>query len=93
MPYARAPHKIQNGGKKKNKLGTLDKILIACFIALIIFTITMTVIFCIYQAVPDTLVVSFFAIFTGEAGCCTFIWKHKLKKKDDDLEYIDMDDI
>lgn len=64
------------------KLKTLDKILIVSYLSLVIFTVVMTVIFCFKDAVPDTLVVSFFAIFTGEAGFCTYIWKHKFKKKE-----------
>lgn len=63
------------------KLNTLDKILLLSYISLTIFTVVMTVIFCFKDSVPDTLVVSFFAVFTGEAGFCTYIWKHKIKKK------------
>ena len=66
-----------------NNLKTLDKILILCAIALALFTIAMIVIFCVYQSVPDTLIISFFAVFSGEAGCCTYIWKSKLKNKFD----------
>lgn len=62
---------------------TLDKILLICGIAIAIFTITMIVVFCVKGDVPDTLIVSFFAVFTGEAGCCTYIWKNKLKNKFD----------
>lgn len=74
------------------KLNTLDKILLISYISLLIFTVVMTVIFCFKDAVPDTLVVSFFAIFTGEAGFCTYIWKHKISKKnkEEGLEEIEL---
>jgi len=56
------------------KMNTIDKILLADVITLIIFTITMIVIFCIYQEVPDTLVQCFFACAGGEAVVTFAIW-------------------
>ena len=52
--------------KPKKRLSTLDKILLFCGISVLVFTLIMIVIFCIYQSVPDTLIVSFFGVFTGE---------------------------
>lgn len=60
-------------------MGTIDKILIICGIAVIVFTITMIVIFCIFQAVPDTLIDSFYSLFTGEAVITFCIWWIKKK--------------
>ena len=68
---------------KKKKLNTLDVILLVCGITIVLFTIAMIVVFCVKDAVPDTLIISFFAIFTGEFGCCTYIWRSKLKNKFD----------
>lgn len=55
-------------------MNTIDKILLACAIFILAFTITMIVIFCIFQSVPDTLVESVFTLFTGEAVITFVIW-------------------
>lgn len=52
----------------KKRLNKSDIILIAMGITLVIFIITMIIIYCFFQSVPDTLIVSVFAIFTGECG-------------------------
>ena len=64
---------------KKKKLNTLDRILLFCAVSVLVFTITMIVLFCIYQSVPDTLIVSFFGVFTGEGCICWRIWAKKKK--------------
>ena len=63
--------------KKKIDI-TTDKAIAFSAVMLVLFTITMIVIFCIYQSVPDTLIVSFFGAFGLEGGYCAFI--HKVKK-------------
>lgn len=55
-------------------MSTIDKILIICGIAVIVFTVTMVVIFCIFQSIPDTLVENFFNLFTGETFITFAIW-------------------
>ena len=65
--------------KPKKRLSTLDKILLFCGISVLVFTLIMIVIFCIYQSVPDTLIVSFFGVFTGEGCICWCIWAKKKK--------------
>lgn len=57
---------------------TTDVALLFSAIMLILFTITMIVIFCVYQSVPDSLIVAFFGAFGLEGGYCAFI--HKTKK-------------
>ena len=57
---------------------TTDKALIFSAIMILIFTVTMIVIFFMFQSVPDTLIVSFFGCFGLEGGYCAFI--HKVKK-------------
>jgi len=52
--------------------------------AIIVFTIAMIIIFCIYQNVPDVLVGAFFSAFSIEGGYCAFI--HKLKKDSEKTE-------
>ena len=61
------------------EMSTIDKILISCAIAVIVFTITMIVIFCIFQSVPDTLIENFFNLFTGEIVLTFCIWWIKKK--------------
>jgi hypothetical protein len=48
--------------------GTMDIILIILGVAILVFTITMIAVFCVYQAVPDTLVQCFFACCGSEGG-------------------------
>lgn len=64
--------------KRKFEL-TTDHALIFSAVMLVLFTITMIVLFFIYQTVPDTLIVSFFGAFGLEGGYCAFI--HKTKKE------------
>ena len=61
-------------------MNTLDKILIGCAIFLIVFIITMIILFCIFEAVPDTLIECVFQIFTCEAFVTFLIWWLKKKK-------------
>lgn len=62
-------------------MNTIDKILLGCAIFIILFTITMVVIFCIYQSVPDSLIDATFSLFTGEAVVTMIIWWIKRKDK------------
>ena len=65
---------------KKKKLGTLDRVLIFCAICLLTFTVIMITLFCMYQTIPDTLVVAFFGAFGVETINCVMIHKNKQKK-------------
>lgn len=65
---------------KKKKLGTLDRVLIFCAFCLLIFSIVMIVLFCIYQNIPDTLVVAFFGAFGIETINCVMVYKNKQNK-------------
>ena len=62
------------------KLNTIDKILIFCTALLLLFTITMIVIFCIYQSVPDTLITVFFGAFSIETINTLMIYKEKKRR-------------
>ena len=55
-------------------MSTIDKILILCGIAVIVFTVTMVVIFCIFQDIPSSLVDNFYDLFKGEAFITFAIW-------------------
>ncbi len=65
------------------EMNTIDKILLACAIAVIVFTVTMIVIFCVFQAVPDTLIDAVFGLMGSEAIITFAIWwiKKKGQKK------------
>ena len=59
--------------KRKNKY---SKVVITCLLmTVVLFTIVMTVIFCVKGSVPDSLVTSFFVFAGGEAGILGLI-KH-----------------
>ncbi len=57
----------------------IDKVLIVVAIFDALFVISMIVLFCLYQSVPDTLILAVFGATFGECGCCAFIFKHKVK--------------
>lgn len=69
---------------------TLNKVLIIIGIFLALFIITMIILFCIYQSIPDTLVVGVLGSGGTECILCAIIEiaKHKYKKEtnEDDLE-------
>lgn len=67
-----------------NKLNGLDKTLIFIAILDTLFVITMIIIFCLYQDVPDTLILAVFGATFGECGCCSYIFKIKKEKEIDD---------
>ena len=71
---------------KKSKLNTIDKILIFCTILLLIFTITMIIIFCIYQSVPDTLIGAFFGAFSIETINTVMLYKQKRRNNNGKID-------
>ena len=71
------------------KLNTIDKILIFCTALLLLFTITMIVIFCIYQSVPDTLITVFFGAFSIETINTLMIYKEKKRRSRNEKERMD----
>lgn len=68
------------------KRHTMDIILTLMGVAILTFTITMIVLFCVYQSVPDTLINCFFACCGSEGGFMAVIMvAKKLKEgKDED---------
>lgn len=54
--------------RRKTKYHTMDIILAILGISIVTFTVTMIVIFCVFQAIPDTLVQCFFAYCGSEGG-------------------------
>lgn len=66
----------------KNKLGTMDLILLLIGVFLAVFTSVMIVIFCITGSTPDTLITCVFGICGVEGGVMGWIKtsKNKLQK-------------
>lgn len=64
---------------------TLDKILLILGVFIGLFIITMIVLFCIFQSIPDTLVVAVLGSGTSEAvlTCVITCIKKKARIKDD----------
>lgn len=65
-------------------MSTLDKILIGCAGFLLAFVITMIILFCIFQAVPDVLIESVMQVFASEIVLTFIIWwvKKKSSRRD-----------
>lgn len=61
----------------------MDTILVFMAVFLIVFTITMIVLFCVFQAVPDTLITSVFTCFGAEGGFMSLIQITKRRKEDE----------
>lgn len=60
-------------------MNTIDKILIGLVGFLFGFTVTMIILFCIFQATPDVLIEVVFAACTSEAVLTFAIWRVKKK--------------
>ena len=89
LNYANEPESLNAAIKvfqdmKKTKLNTIDKIPIFCAAILLIFTIVMVVIFCIYQSVPDTLIGAFFGAFSIETINTVMLYKQKKRSNTSD---------
>ena len=59
----------------------IDKTLLFVAILDTVFVVAMIVLFCLFQDVPDSLVVAVFGATFGECGCCSYIWKNKREMK------------
>ena len=54
---------------------------------LIAFTITMIIIFCVFQSVPDSLIEAVYGLIGGEAIVTFFIWWIKKKGQKDEKRH------
>lgn len=72
------------------KFNTIDKVLIGCASFLFLFTVTMIVIFFLFQQEPTTLITSVFSVLGGEITLSFAIWyikkryAHKYEQEDRD---------
>ena len=69
----------------KNRLKTMDRILVIIALAVVIFTAGMVLLFIFYQAIPDTLCACFFALCGTECGAMAWI-KTTKERLEDKLE-------
>lgn len=65
--------------KRKLKTAPLSSYVAFSFSMLIVFTVVMIVLFCLYQSVPDVLVTCYFSAFGGEVLMAALIKVMKLK--------------
>lgn len=75
------------------KRHTMDIILTLMGVAILTFTITMIILFCVYQSVPDTLVNCFFACCGSESGFMAVIMVAKKLKEGRDVTDINVGEI
>ena len=65
----------------------MNKCVIFLFVFLLIFTITMIVLYCVFQSVPDALIAAVYGFCGGECGFLALIknckTKHKKKNHDE----------
>ena len=61
----------------RRQIGTMDKILVFMGVFLLLFVVTMIVLFTIFQSVPDTLIVSVFGACGFECGAMAAIQNRK----------------
>lgn len=78
------PPELETPEETKKPNDGLNKALIFCVVFAVLFTITMIVLFCIYQQTPDVLIGAVFTALFGELGCCTLIYKTKFPRKDEE---------
>lgn len=71
-----------------NNNKTMDKILIILAVFLLLFIVTMIIIFCVKDSVPDQLIICVFAACTGEVSIMGWIktTKEKIKGENEDEE-------
>lgn len=72
--------------RKKKKMKGLDKYVIFCFVSLIIYTISQTIVTIRTGVESSTLTTCFFSVFGGEVLLCALIKRLKLKNEDNSGE-------
>ncbi len=77
--------------RKKQKLKGLDKYVVFCFVCLIIYTISQTIVTIKTGVESGTLTTCFFSVFGGEVLLCALIKKFKLKNDSQKKESEDID--
>lgn len=69
-------------GRHEKTMKTMDKILLAIGVFLLLFVITMIWLFHVHYTTPDVLITCVFAAATGELGFMSIIQKNKERKQE-----------
>lgn len=78
--------------KRCSGVKTMDVILIIMGVFLLLFTVCMIIFFCLYGAIPDTLVTCVFATLAGECGIMGWIKTSKERYRERKWELEDRKD-
>jgi len=73
----------------KKNLGTMDVILIVLAIFLLLFVVTMVILYYVTGGIPDTLCTCVFAVCGGECGAMAWIKNTKERHKERQYELED----
>ena len=77
--------------KQQYKWNVFDRILLALALFLLVFSVIMVIVFCLYQSVPDSLIVAVFGMASGECGFMAWIKRGKdsLENKNKNKETVE----
>lgn len=75
----------------KNKIGTMDRVLIFIAVLLVIFTAVMIVLHIQTGTIPDTLCTCVFAVCGGECGVMGWIKTTKDRRQEREYELEDLE--
>lgn len=64
----------------KYEWNVFDKILLIMALFILLFVVAMIIIFCVYQSIPDSLIMGVFGLCAGECGFMAWI-----ERKDKEL--------
>lgn len=73
----------------KNKLKTMDRILVIIGVTTLTFIITMIVLYVLTGGIPDTLCTCYFSLIGGECGILGWIKNTKTRQRDRKYELED----
>lgn len=76
----------QERRRQRKKMNGLDKYVIFCFVSIIIYTISQTIVTIRTGVESSTLTTCFFSVFGGEVLLCALIKRLKLKNEDNSGE-------
>ena len=76
----------QERRRQRKKMNGLDKYVIFCFVSIIIYTISQTIVTIRTGVESSTLTTCFFSVFGGEILLCALIKRLKLKNEDNSGE-------
>lgn len=72
--------------RRRKKRKTMDTILVALAVFLLVFVVTMIVLYCVTGGIPDVLCTCVFAACTGELSVCGWIKTNKDRAREEKEE-------